>query len=84
MTVTVNVSNLSIFGQVSDRENSSSDYTAFQGGFSSSTINDVWVQNEKSGVYDIGPANGLTVENSRPVASHGRPGASVGGVVSRT
>ncbi|WP_051450826.1 discoidin domain-containing protein [Actinospica robiniae] len=61
----VSISNLSVFGQVSDRENSSSDYTAFQGGFSSSTINDVWVQNEKSGVYDIGPANGLTVENSR-------------------
>ena len=61
----VSVSNLSIFGQVSDRENSSTYYTAFQGGFSSSTINDVWVQNEKSGVYDIGPANGLTVENSR-------------------
>ena len=61
----VNVSNLSIFGQVSDRENGSSGYTAFNGGFSSSTINDVWVQNEKSGVYDVGPANGLTIENSR-------------------
>ena len=61
----VNVSNLSIFGQVSDRENGSSGYTAFNGGFTNSTINDVWVQNEKSGVYDVGPASGLTIENSR-------------------
>jgi F5/8 type C domain/Pectate lyase superfamily protein len=61
----VEVSNLSIFGQVSDRDNSTSDYTAFNGGFSSSTIDDVWIQNEKSGIYDIGPADGLTVENSR-------------------
>jgi hypothetical protein len=61
----VNVSNLSIFGQVDDRDNSTSDYTGFNGGFSNSTIDDVWIQNEKSGIYDNGPASGLTVENTR-------------------
>ena len=61
----VDVSNLSIFGQVSDRDNSSPDYTGFNGGFSNSTIDDVWIQNEKSGIFDNGPASGLTVENSR-------------------
>jgi hypothetical protein len=61
----VDVSNLSIFGQVNDRDNSTPDYTGFNGGFSNSTIDDVWIQNEKSGIYDNGPANGLTVENTR-------------------
>jgi Pectate lyase superfamily protein/F5/8 type C domain len=61
----VNVSNLSIFGQVSTRNNGTSDYTAFNGGFTNSTIDDVWIQNEKSGVFDIGPASGLTFENTR-------------------
>ena len=61
----VDVSNLSIFGQVNDRDNSSPDYTGFNGGFSNSTIDDVWIQNEKSGIFDNGPASGLTVENSR-------------------
>jgi hypothetical protein len=61
----VNVSNLSIFGQVDDRDNSTSDYTGFNGGFTNSTIDDVWIQNEKSGIYDNGPASGLTVENTR-------------------
>jgi hypothetical protein len=61
----VDISNLSLFGQVNDRDNSTSDYTGFNGGFTNSTIDDVWIQNEKSGIFDIGPANGLTVENVR-------------------
>ena len=61
----VDISNLSIFGQVNDRDNSTSDYTGFNGGFTDSTIDDVWIQNEKSGIFDIGPASGLTVENVR-------------------
>ena len=61
----VDVSNLSIFGQVNDRDNGSPDYTGFNGGFSNSTIDDVWIQNEKSGIFDNGPASGLTVENCR-------------------
>jgi len=61
----VDVSNLSIFGEVNTRDNSTPDYTAFNGGFTNSTIDDVWIQNEKSGIYDIGPASNLTVENTR-------------------
>ncbi|HWG26640.1 discoidin domain-containing protein [Actinospica sp.] len=61
----VNVSNLALFGQVDTRDNSSSANTGFNGGFSNSTINQVWIQNEKSGIFDLGPATGLTAENMR-------------------
>ncbi|HEY3872670.1 MAG TPA: discoidin domain-containing protein [Actinocrinis sp.] len=61
----VKVSNLAIFGQVNVRNNNTSDYTGFDGGFSSSTIDDVWIQNEKAGVWDVGPSSGLTVQNVR-------------------
>jgi hypothetical protein len=61
----VNVSNLSMFGQVSTRDNSSSANTAFDGGFSDSSISDVWIQNEKTGIWDYGPATGLAVDAVR-------------------
>jgi hypothetical protein len=61
----VQISNLALFGQVNDRDNNTSDYTGFNGGFTNSTINSVWIQNEKSGIFDIGPANNLTLENLR-------------------
>ena len=61
----VDISNLALFGQVSTRDNSTSSYTGFNGGFTNSVINSVWIQNEKSGIFDIGPASNLTVENSR-------------------
>ena len=61
----VNVSNLSIFGEVSTRNNGSSDYTGFDGGFSSSSISDVWIQNEKVGIWVDGPTTGLTINSVR-------------------
>jgi hypothetical protein len=57
----VDVSNLTLQGEVSDRDNSTSDYTGFNGGFSDSTISDVLIQNEKAGIWVIGPTTGLTV-----------------------
>lgn len=61
----VNVSNLSIFGEVSTRDNGSPDYTGFNGGFSSSSISDVWIQNEKVGIWVDGPTTGLTINSVR-------------------
>ena len=61
----VNVSNLSIFGEVSTRNNGSPDYTGFNGGFSSSSISDVWIQNEKVGIWVDGPTTGLTIDSVR-------------------
>jgi len=61
----VNISNLSLFGEVSTRDNSTSDYTGFNGGFSSSSIADVWIQNEKSGIWVDGPTTGLTINAVR-------------------
>jgi F5/8 type C domain/Pectate lyase superfamily protein/Abnormal spindle-like microcephaly-assoc'd, ASPM-SPD-2-Hydin len=61
----VNVSNLSIFGEVSTRNNGSPDYTGFNGGFSSSSISDVWIQNEKVGIWVDGPTTGLTINSVR-------------------
>jgi hypothetical protein len=61
----VKVSNLAIIGEVNVRDNSTPDYTGFDGGFSNSTIDDVWIQNEKAGIWDVGPSSGLTVENVR-------------------
>jgi F5/8 type C domain/Pectate lyase superfamily protein len=61
----VKVSNLSLLGEVNNRDNSTSDYTAFNGGFSNSTISDIWIQNEKSGIYIIGPTNNVTINAVR-------------------
>ena len=61
----VNVSNLSIFGEVSTRNNGTPDYTGFNGGFSSSSISDVWIQNEKVGIWMDGPTTGLTINAVR-------------------
>ena len=61
----VNISNLAIFGEVSTRNNGSSEYTGFDGGFSSSSISDVWIQNEKVGIWVDGPTTGLTINSVR-------------------
>ncbi|HEV2633519.1 MAG TPA: discoidin domain-containing protein [Actinocrinis sp.] len=61
----VDVSNLSMYGNVDDREDSNSEVTAFNGGFSDSTIQDVWIQNEKVGLWIIGPSTNLTLRNLR-------------------
>jgi hypothetical protein len=59
----INVSNLSIFGDVNTRVDSDGDVNGFNGTFSNSTINDVWIQNTKVGAWILGPTNGLTIEN---------------------
>jgi Pectate lyase superfamily protein/F5/8 type C domain/Abnormal spindle-like microcephaly-assoc'd, ASPM-SPD-2-Hydin len=61
----VNISNLSLYGDVSVRDNSNTEDAGFNGGFSNSTINDVWIQNEKVGIWIYGPATNLTIENVR-------------------
>jgi Pectate lyase superfamily protein/F5/8 type C domain len=61
----VDVSNLSMFGNVDERDDSDTEVTAFNGGFSNSDISNVWIQNEKCGVWIIGPSTGLTLHNLR-------------------
>ena len=61
----INVSNLAIFGNVNTRVDSDGSVNGFNGNFSSSTINDVWIQNTKVGAWILGTTNGLTIENSQ-------------------
>jgi hypothetical protein len=61
----VDVSNLSMFGNVDVREDSDTEVTAFNGGFSDSTISNVWIQNEKAGVWITGPSTNLTLTDLR-------------------
>jgi hypothetical protein len=61
----VNVSNLSLYGNVNVRDNSNTEDTGFNGGFSDSTISDVWIQNEKAGIWVVGPTTGLTINAVR-------------------
>ena len=61
----VDVSNLSMYGNVDVRDDSDTEVTAFNGGFSDSTIDDVWIQNEKVGVWITGPSTNLTLTNLR-------------------
>jgi hypothetical protein len=61
----VNVSNLAIFGNVAVRNDSDGQVNGFNGGFSNSTISNVWIQNTKVGAWIVGPATGLTFNNLR-------------------
>jgi hypothetical protein len=61
----VDVSNLSMYGNVDVRDDSDTEVTAFNGGFSDSKIDDVWIQNEKVGVWITGPSTNLTLTNLR-------------------
>jgi hypothetical protein len=61
----VTVSNLSIFGNVNDRVDSDSDVNGFNGGFSDSTISNVWIQNTKVGIWVDGPCTNLTITGVR-------------------
>ena len=61
----VNISNLSLFDNATIRNNSTSADTGFNGGFSNSTFSNVWIQNEKSGIFVIGPTTGLTMNGLR-------------------
>jgi hypothetical protein len=61
----VTVSNLSIFGTVNDRVDSDSAVNGFNGGFSNSTISNVWIQNTKVGIWVDGPCTNLTITGVR-------------------
>jgi len=54
-----------MFGNVDVRDDSDTEVTAFNGGFSDSRISDVWIQNEKVGVWIVGPSSNLTLTNLR-------------------
>jgi hypothetical protein len=61
----VNVSNLAIFGNVALRNDSDGTVNGFNGGFSNSTVSNVWIQNTKVGAWIVGPATNLTFNNLR-------------------
>lgn len=61
----VNISNLAIFGNVTNRDNNDGTVNAFNGGFSNSNINNVWIQNAKVGAWIIGPTTNLTLDSLR-------------------
>ena len=61
----VNVSNLALFDNATIRNNNTSADTGFNGGFSNSTISNVWIQNEKAGIFVIGPTTNLTMNGLR-------------------
>jgi hypothetical protein len=61
----VTVSNLSIFGTVNVRNDSDSAVSGFNGGFSDSTISNVWIQNTKVGIWIDGPCTNLTITGVR-------------------
>jgi hypothetical protein len=61
----VNVSNLAIFGNVAVRNDGDGTVNGFNGGFSNSTISNVWIQNTKVGAWIVGPATNLTFNNMR-------------------
>ncbi len=61
----VTVSNLSIFGTVNVRNDSDSSVNGFNGGFSNSTISNVWIQNTKVGIWVDGPCTNLTITGVR-------------------
>jgi F5/8 type C domain/Abnormal spindle-like microcephaly-assoc'd, ASPM-SPD-2-Hydin len=59
----VNISNLAIFGNIDVRNDGDGEVNGFNGGFSDSTISNVWIQNTKVGAWVVGPADGLTFDN---------------------
>ncbi len=61
----VNVSNLALFDNAILRNDHTSADTGFNGGFSNSTISNIWIQNEKSGIFVIGPTTNLTMNGLR-------------------
>ncbi|MDH6121904.1 hypothetical protein ABH930_005977 [Kitasatospora sp. GAS204A] len=61
----VEISDLALYGNVDVRDDSNSEDTGFNGGFSDSTIADVWIQNEKVGAWIVGPSSNLTIRQLR-------------------
>jgi hypothetical protein len=57
----VDVHDLSMFGNVNIRNDSDGTVTGFNGGLSDSVVHHVWIQNEKVGMWIIGPSSRLTV-----------------------
>jgi len=64
-TPNVNISNLAIFGNVAVRNDGDGSVNGFNGGFSNSTISNVWIQNTKVGAWIVGPATNLTFDHMR-------------------
>ena len=61
----VDISNLSLYGNVDVRDDSNSEDAGFNGGFSYSDFSDIWIQNEKVGAWIIGPSTHLTINRLR-------------------
>ncbi|MHA6759464.1 discoidin domain-containing protein [Streptacidiphilus sp. PAMC 29251] len=61
----VRISDLALFGNVGVRDDSNSQDTGFNGGFSDSVISRVWIQNEKVGAWVVGPSTNLTFDRLR-------------------
>src|SRR5713101_3786568 len=61
----VNISNLAIFGNVAVRNDGDGSVNGFNGGFSNSTISNIWIQNTKVGGWIVGPATNLTFDHMR-------------------
>ncbi|MEZ0096285.1 discoidin domain-containing protein [Streptacidiphilus sp. EB129] len=61
----VQVSDLALFGNVDVRDDSNSEDTGFNGGFSDSRISHVWIQNEKVGAWIVGPSTNLVLDHLR-------------------
>jgi fibronectin type 3 domain-containing protein len=61
----VNLSNLAIFDNATLRNDSTDADTGINGGFSNSTISNLWIQNEKAGMFLLGPATSLTLNGLR-------------------
>ncbi|MFC1429799.1 discoidin domain-containing protein [Streptacidiphilus sp. N1-3] len=61
----VRISDLALFGNVGVRDDSNTQDTGFNGGFSDSVISRIWVQNEKVGAWVVGPSTHLTFDSLR-------------------
>ena len=61
----VQVSDLALFSDATTRNTGGRINTGFNGGFSNSSFSNIWMQNEKSGIYVIGPTTGLKMNGLR-------------------
>ncbi|MFD0327351.1 glycosyl hydrolase family 28-related protein [Streptacidiphilus monticola] len=61
----VEITGLALFGDVGVRDDSNSQDTGFNGGFSDSHLSHVWIQNEKVGAWILGPSRGLRIDHLR-------------------
>ncbi len=61
----VHISHLALFGNVGVRRNQDGTVNGFDGGFSDSSISHVWIQNEKCGLWIVGPSTHLVLSRLR-------------------